>query len=91
MAKRWATNYCWDFADGKCKKTAEECGRPHLTNDEAKAKADGKTFADTGFDPSKKKGSTGIAIPSAAPAGVNATAILRGFAALSSSSSSRPE
>ena len=52
--KRWATKYCWEFADGKYKKTAEECGRPHLTEEEAKAKAEGKTLCDEGYDPNKR-------------------------------------
>ena len=39
---RWATNYCYKFADGTCKKSEGECDRPHLTEAQAKAKAEGK-------------------------------------------------
>ena len=73
---RWATQYCHKFADGKCSKTEEECGRPHLTNEEAKAKAEGKTlgekFKELGYTPQQKgkgkgrgRGGTAIATPGA--------------------------
>ena len=76
---RWDTVYCHKFADGKCKKTEEECGRPHLTNDEAKAKAGGKTlgekFKAAGFSPHQRgrgrgggRGGMGIIFPTSPPA-----------------------
>ena len=95
-SKRWATTYCWDFADGKCKKTTEECGRPHLTHEEAKAKAEGKTWGDKGYNPGAEKGTA--ATPTAAravgtvqPANARLSAFMQSFAAVSSPNASRPE
>ena len=66
--KRWATKYCWSFADGKCQKTEEECGRgPHISEEEAKKRAEGKTIGDTGYDPNKTQKrrpvATGLVVP----------------------------
>ena len=42
LPTRWDTEYCYRYADGTCKKSEEECGRPHLTEEAAKEKAGGK-------------------------------------------------
>ena len=69
--KRWATKYCWQFADGKCQKTEAECGRgPHISEEEAKKRADGKTMGDKGYDPhgkGPKKDPSSFPCPCAVP------------------------
>ena len=42
---KWACIYCHKFAAGQCTKTEKECGKPHLTEEQAKAQAKGETWA----------------------------------------------
>ena len=64
LPTRWDTRYCYRHADGHCPKTEEECGFPHITEEEAKERAGGKVAP----KPEPKATSKAFApVPSAPP------------------------
>ena len=77
--KRWATQYCYDFADhGKCEKLDKgECKftkEQHITSKEAKKRAEGKEQKPRKFKKKGKgkgKGKAGAAVGSGTESGLN--------------------